>query len=219
MKQNPASISNTHFKEQEHSAMVSAFHHVIAGEDSIISLPRTGDILEGHEHQVVFPLPEVTLSTLHRIEGPSSSGEEIQRSGVSQKKYKGVRQKRLGKWVAEIRDPMRKKGIWLGTFGTAEEAARAYDLKAIEFRKGNAKTNFPLADYNHELLSNEKREENDQVNGNIKSCENETDESILTVTATEGESSSKREEDDPLGRIFNNDEEYELPEWKTVDTP
>lgn len=204
MKQTPA--SNTHLMEKEHSAIVSALYHVIAGEDSNISLPRTGDILEGHDHHAVFPLPETTLSTLRRIEGPSGSGEEMQRSGLSKKKYRGVRQRPSGKWAAEIRDPRKEKGIWLGTFGTAEEAARAYDLKAIEFRKDNAKTNFPLADYN-ELLSNEKREEN------------ERDKSILTDTAAEGESSSKKEEDDPFGLSFKDDEEYELPEWKTVDTP
>jgi EREBP-like factor len=85
--------------------------------------------------------PAATKETKPRTRTKCSGGS----GGGGSSKFVGVRQRPSGRWVAEIKDTTQKIRMWLGTFETAEEAARAYDEAACLLRGANTRTNFAAA--------------------------------------------------------------------------
>ncbi|XP_017420481.1 ethylene-responsive transcription factor ERF016 [Vigna angularis] len=66
--------------------------------------------------------------------GDCKSGEKL---------YKGVRKRKWGKWVSEIRLPNSRERIWLGSYDSPEKAARAFDAALFCLRGRRANFNFP----------------------------------------------------------------------------
>ncbi|KAH7291026.1 hypothetical protein KP509_30G073800 [Ceratopteris richardii] len=120
-------------------------------EKQVSNVLRDGDCTrqatkEGRDHEIGFAnsevIPKSAQSDVEALSTVAAFLGGIGNVRTARKRFVGVRQRPSGRWVAEIKDTTHKIRLWLGTFDTAEEAARAYDEAAWLLRGSNARTNF-----------------------------------------------------------------------------
>ncbi|XP_060217012.1 ethylene-responsive transcription factor ERF086-like [Lycium barbarum] len=163
---------------------------------------------------------ETTIITTNTNINTTKSSSPQPNKSVT-RKFVGVRQRPSGRWVAEIKDSSQRVRLWLGTYDTPEEAARAYDEAARTLRGENARTNFASVaptnpnsgDQSNILQPNDGSHDHNKHGLSFSSLKAKLSKNLQSIMArnSENKSSSKSRVSDhfTFARIFHSKNNYD----------
>ncbi|CAL5204925.1 unnamed protein product [Lathyrus oleraceus] len=98
-----------------------------------------------HHHEITTGQTKTLASSSSTSSGNNDDNKK--------KMYRGVRKRKWGKWVSEIRLPNSRERIWLGSYDSPEKAARAFDAALYCLRGRRASFNFPDTPFHFDITA------------------------------------------------------------------